>query len=166
MGTHGAITAAKEGEAKPPVRLALLALPVFALYAFLWPAVTGDMRHFLLPWLDHILALGPVGAFAVPFSNYAPPYLYLLALVSPLAAFVPKISLIKALSVAGTLCLAAAVRQLLRCAGKDRPEAILWLLVLPSVAINAAGFGQCDAIWSAACVMAVAAALSRRPLAM
>src|SRR5947209_3834119 len=124
------------------------------------------MRHFRLPWLDHILERGPVGAFSVPFSNYTPPYLYLLALVSPLAAFMSKISVIKALSVAGTLCLAAAVRHLLRSAGKDQPEAMLWLLVLPSVALNAAGFGQCDAIWSAACVMAVAAAVSRRPLAM
>jgi Gpi18-like mannosyltransferase len=157
-----------EGEARPSrQRRALLALVVLALYAFLWPAVTGDMRHFLIPWLDHILAHGPVGAFAIPFSNYTPPYLYLLAIVSPLAAVVPKISLIKALSIAGTLFLAGAVRRLLRSAGgTGEREAMLWLLALPSVALNAAGFGQCDAIWSAACAMAVAAAVCRRPVAM
>jgi Gpi18-like mannosyltransferase len=91
----------------------------------------------------------------------------LLALVSPLAAFMPQVSLIKALSVAGTFTLAVAVRQLLKSAGAPRyNEAMLWLPVLPSVALNAAGFGQCDAIWSAACVMAVAAAVTRRQLAM
>src|SRR5207248_5875458 len=111
-----AIALPKGTEARRPLRLALLAILVAALYAFLWPAVTGDMRHFLLPWLEHILVHGPIGAFAIPFSNYTPPYLYMLALVSPLAAFVPKISLIKALSLAGTLGLAAAVRQLLRSA--------------------------------------------------
>jgi Gpi18-like mannosyltransferase len=154
------------GITKRPLRPVLLVLFALAIYAFLWPGVTGDMRHFLLPWLDHILERGPVGAFAAPFSNYTPPYLYLLALVSPLAAFVPKISLIKALSVAGTVCLAAAFRQLLRSAGKSEFEAALWLLILPSVAINAAGFGQCDAAWSAACLMAIAAAASGRRLAM
>jgi Gpi18-like mannosyltransferase len=160
------IIASGAGTAKRPLRPVLLVLFALAIYAFLWPGVTGDMQHFLLPWLDHILECGPVGAFAAPFSNYTPPYLYLLALVSPLAALVPKIGLIKALSVAGTLCLAAAFRQLLRNAGKNGFEAALWLLVLPSIAINAAGLGQCDALWSAACLMAVAAAVSDRPLAM
>jgi Gpi18-like mannosyltransferase len=160
------IIAPGSGTTKRRLRPILLALFALAIYAFLWRGVTGDMRHFLLPWLDHILAYGPVGAFSAPFSNYTPPYLYLLALVSPLAAFIPKIGLIKALSVAGTLCLAAAFRRLLQSAGKNPFEAALWLLVLPSVAINAAGLGQCDAIWSAACLVAVAAAVSGRPLAM
>ena len=123
------------------------------------------MRLFLLPWLDHILEHGMVGAFSIPFSNYTPPYLYLMALVSPLAAVVSKISLVKSLSIAGTLVLAAAVRQLLRSTGrKFSVETLLCLMLLPSVAINAVGFGQCDAIWSAACVMAVASAVCRRPL--
>lgn len=155
---------AREGRSLRPVTLGLALL---ILYALLWPGVTGDMRLFLLPWLDHILEHGMVGAFSIPFSNYTPPYLYLMALVSPLAAVVSKISLVKSLSIAGTLVLAAAVRQLLRSTGrKFSVETLLCLMLLPSVAINAVGFGQCDAIWSAACVMAVASAVCRRPLAM
>src|SRR5437588_169672 len=97
MAQHAAAIALHGGtEAHRPLRMGLLALTALALYVILWPAVTGDMRHFLLPWLGHILERGPVGAFSVPFSNYTPPYLYLLALVSPLAAFMAKISLIKA----------------------------------------------------------------------
>ena len=149
------------------VRLGLIAGLALVAYALLWPGATGDMRHFLVPWLDTILERGRVGAFAAPFSNYTPPYLYLLALVSPLASVVPKIGVIKALSVAGTVGLAFAVRRLLSVAGSDRAaEAAVWLLLVPSIAINGAGWGQCDAFWSAACVMAVAAAIERRALAM
>jgi len=150
-----------------PRRLALLALLVAVVYGFLWPAVTGDMRHYLVPWLDTILIRGQLGAFAEPFSNYTPPYLYLLAMVSPLAGLLGKVSLIKALSVGATLLLVLAVRHLLKVSGCSRNvEMAIWVALLPSVAVNAAGFGQCDATWSAACVMAVASAISRKPLAM
>jgi Gpi18-like mannosyltransferase len=150
-----------------PQRLALLSLLVAVVYGFLWPAVTGDMRHYLVPWLDTILTRGQISAFAEPFSNYTPPYLYLLAMVSPLAGLLGKISLIKALSVGATLLLVLAVRHLLKVSGCSRNvEMAIWVALLPSVAVNAAGFGQCDAIWSAACVMAVASAISRKSLAM
>jgi len=149
------------------LRLALIAALSLVLYIALWPAVTGDMQHFLVPWLETILDRGQVGAFSAPFANYTPPYLYLLAVVSPLAAVIPKISLIKLLSVAGTMILALAGRNLLRAAGSDRAnEGALWLILLPSVVVNAAGLGQCDALWSAACVMSVASAIARRPVAM
>src|SRR5690348_1430627 len=105
-----AIPVERNGET---VRLGLIAGLALVIYALLWPAATGDMRHFLVPWLDTVLERGRVGAFATPFSNYTPPYLYLLALVSPLASVVPKISVIKALSVAGTIGLTLAVQRLL-----------------------------------------------------
>ena len=148
-------------------RPALLLLATLTIYALLWPAVPGDIINFVIPWLDHILAQGRVGAFATPFSNYTPPYLYLLALISPLVVVMSKVSLIKSLSVAGTVLLALAARQLIRPAGSEaRDDSWLWLPLLPSVAVNAANFGQCDAIWSAACVMAVASAVSNRTLPM
>jgi Gpi18-like mannosyltransferase len=154
----------RKGEA---LRLALIAALSLVTYAMVWPAATGDMRHFVVPWLDTILERGGVHAFSAPFSNYTPPYLYLLALVSPLTSILPKISVIKLLSVGGTICLVMAVRRLLRIAGNDRPsEAAAWLFLVPSIAINAAGWGQCDAFWSAACVMAVAAAIGGRLVPM
>jgi Gpi18-like mannosyltransferase len=154
-------------EARRPIPPALLLLAAGAVYGVLWPAVPGDINNFLIPWLDHILANGPVGAFATPFSNYTPSYLYLLTLVSPLVAVMSKVSVIKSLSVAGTAALALAVRWLLRSLeGNHRSDAWLWLPLLPSVAVNASIFAQCDAIWSAACIMAVASAVRERPLSM
>lgn len=148
-------------------RLWLDAFIVLAIYAFLWPKVTRDMSDTLVPWLDHILVHGQVGAFSIPFSNYSPPYLYLMALVSPLVAVMSKVSVIKFLSIVGTGLLALASAQLLRSAARgQRTEAVLRLLLLPSVVLNAPCLGQADMFWSAACVMAVACAIDRKPVAM
>jgi Gpi18-like mannosyltransferase len=137
------------------------------VYGFLWPALTGDTRDAVIPWLQTIVTRGPIGAFAEPFSNYTPPYLYLLSLVSPLTGLLSELSVIKLVSVAGTLLLVLAVRHLLKVSGCQRNvEWAVWVALLPSVAVNAAGFAQCDAIWSSACIMAVASAISRKHLAM
>jgi Gpi18-like mannosyltransferase len=150
-----------------PARLVLIASLIFLVYGFLWPALSGDTRDAVIPWLQTILTRGQIGAFAEPFSNYTPPYLYLLSLVSPLAGLLSELSVIKALSVAATLFLVLAVGHLLKVSGCNRNvEWAIWVALLPSVAVNAAGFAQCDAIWSSACVMAVASAISRKPLAM
>lgn len=145
----------------------LVALLIAFVCAMLWPATTGDMRNFLIPWLDTILDRGPIEAFTRPFSNYTPPYLYLLAAVSPLASILPKMSVIKLLSLLGMVALGIAAHELLRAAGDRRStEGAFWLLLLPTIVINAAALGQADAFWTAACVMAVACAIERRALAM
>ncbi len=90
-----------------PIGVALAgALATAALYRWYWPIITPDMTEFLLPWFDHIVTAGPVAAFAAPFSNYMPLYLYLLALVSPLAGSLPAVTLIKLVSVVGSAILA------------------------------------------------------------
>jgi len=55
------------------------------------------------------------------------------------------------------------VRALLFRLGTPQPNrAAAFVFVLPSVALNAGLLGQCDAMWAAACVMALAAAIDRR----
>ncbi|OYX37950.1 MAG: hypothetical protein B7Y98_10155 [Sphingomonas sp. 32-62-10] len=145
----------------PPVAVTLAAAAL--LHLAFWHIVAADMSAYLLPWFDHIVRTGPVAAFAAPFSNYTPPYLYLLAIVSPLAPFVPWITLIKLISVAGTGALAFAVRHLLTRLDVPQPErGAALVFLLPSVAINASLLGQADMFWAAPCVMALAAALDRR----
>lgn len=34
---------------------------------------SGDADFYLIPWYQHILAVGRLQAFAEPFSNYSPP---------------------------------------------------------------------------------------------
>lgn len=149
----------------PPVAVTLAAAAL--LHLAFWHIIAADMTAYLLPWFDHIRQTGPIAAFAAPFSNYTPPYLYLMALVSPLAPLIPTITLIKLISVAGTGALALAVRHLLvrlDVAQPERGAALVFLM--PSVAINASLLGQADMFWAAPCVMALAAALDRRHAAM
>jgi Gpi18-like mannosyltransferase len=136
-------------------------------YLIVWPGVTGDMTLYLIDWFETIVANGQLGAFGRPFANYTPPYLYLLSATTLLDGVVPTITLIKMLSVLGTAALAAAVHHLLRAVGVEKPwKPALWMCLLPSVVLNGPGFGQCDAMWSAACVMAVTEAIRRRHMAM
>jgi Gpi18-like mannosyltransferase len=144
----------------PQTRLTVqVGISVAIIYGLLWTNhASPDLHDFLFPWLAHIRSTGPVEAFSQPFSNYTPPYLYLLSLTSLLN--LPPLATIKLLSVAGTLALGFSVSRL---AGR---EAGLVVLLLPTVALNGPMLGQCDAIWSACCVMAVAMALERRTYAM
>ena len=149
----------------PPIAAAL-ALACLLLW-FALPLITLDMTEFLVPWFDHIVATGPVAAFATPFGNYSPAYLYLLAAVSPFAGVIATPTLIKLVSLAGTAALALAVRHLLIRLDAPQPNrAAALVFVLPSALINAGLLAQCDAIWAAPCVMALAAAVDRKHLAM
>ena len=140
---------------------------IACVYALVWPAVTGDMTLYLVDWYDTILANGRMMAFARPFSNYTPPYLYLLSAATLLDGVIATVSLIKLVSVLGTGALAAALTYLLRgLGGHESWKPALWMCLLPSVVLNGPAFGQCDAMWSAACIMAVASAIRRRPIAM
>jgi Gpi18-like mannosyltransferase len=118
---------------------------------------SGDYFAFLLPWYNHIVAAGPLGAFGQPFGNYTPPYYYLLSAVSQLG--LPPLVAIKGLSILGALWLAFAISRL-----TAKPEAGAWSLLLPTVVFNVPFMGQADVFWLAPCVLAVAAAVRREPV--
>jgi len=152
-------------QALPPVALSIGA--ALAMLAASISGVTNDMVDYLIPWYDHIVATGRVAAFAEPFSNYTPPYLYLLSAVTLFDGLVPSMVLIKLLSVAGTVTLALAVRHLLiRLNAPEPTRAAALMVALPTAVLNAGLLGQCDAMWAAPCVMALAAAVERRHVAM
>lgn len=133
----------------------------------LWSFRADDVDTFLIPWFDHIRAAGVIGAFAVPFSNYTPPYLYLLALVTPLGTVLPVPTVLKLLSILGTVSLAGAMWRLLTALDAPSPKrAAALVLVLPSTLLNAPLLTQCDAMWAAACMMALAMAVERRHACM
>lgn len=160
-----AVSRAAGSEAlSPPVQLAVIAALAVNMHAMFFATVSGDMSRFLFPWFDHIVRHGPVGAFAHPFSDYTPPYLYLLAASTLANGWLSPTTIIKLLSIAGTGFLAAAFVDLLKAMGAPARKAMS-LLILPTVVINAALLGQCDALWAGACVFAVAAMLRGRAIA-
>ena len=140
-----------------------IGLSTVLLYGLCWPIVAPDLHMFLYPWINHILSAGRIKAFAVPFSNYTPPYLYLLSAASLVTT--NPLAIVKSLSLLSVLAVTFAVRRLIG----QRPfanEAALLVALLPSVLANAAIYGQCDGYWAAACVMATASAADARPRAM
>ena len=139
---------------------AITALALY-LHSLMWWTEPFDMARFQRPWLEHIVRYGPVGAFAHPFSNYTPAYLYLLAAASVLHGQMEAMYVVKLLSVAGTLFATFAVADLVKACG-GKPRYALLLFALPSAVINAALLAQCDALWSGACVLAVAAMIRGR----
>jgi hypothetical protein len=140
-------------------------LVLFAVIArgVCWFRRPPDMSIFLEPWFNHIVHYGPIAAFAHPFSNYEPAYLYLLALGSLAHGLFAPMMIIKIISVLGTLFLTLAFADLLKAAGVKGRYALL-LPVLPSIVFNDALFAQCDALWAGACTFALAAMIRGRTL--
>jgi Gpi18-like mannosyltransferase len=134
-------------------------LPVLfgsVMRAICWFRRPPDMSIFLEPWFNHIVQYGPIAAFAHPFSNYEPAYLYLLAVGSLAHNAFAVMTIIKIISVAGTLFMTLALANLLKATGAEAREALL-VLVLPSLVINDALLAQCDALWTGSCLFALAA---------
>ena len=96
------------GRPRPLVAAVIAALSLW-LHLIAWPTVAPDMIEYVIPWYRHIVETGPVAAFATPFSNYTPAYLYLLAMASLVDPGLAPITVIKLLSVAGTAVLAWSV---------------------------------------------------------
>jgi Gpi18-like mannosyltransferase len=141
-----------------PVQLAtILSLSVY-LHSLMWWTEPRDMPLFQRPWFEHIVHYGQINAFAHPFSNYTPAYLYLLSVTSLFHGSMEAMYLIKLLSVAGTIVAAVAVADLIKATGGQPRYAVL-LFILPSAVINSALLAQCDALWAGACVLAVSAML-------
>ena len=131
--------------------------------AICWTRRPPDMALFLEPWFNHIIHYGPIGAFGHPFSNYEPAYLYLLAMGSLAHHALSAMTIIKIISVLGSLFLAIALADLLKAAGADAKQALV-VLALPSIVINDSLLAQCDALWAGSCVFALAAMIRGRTL--
>ena len=145
----------------PSIGFSVAALVILA--AATWRIGAIDMDRDFLPWFAHLRAAGPIGAFATPFSSYAPLCLYPLALGSLLGGVLAAWDVLKLVFFGGHVLLVFALAHLLKTAGADRPYAWAFLAGLaPSLFANPAIIGQCDAYWAAALVMAVAAALQHR----
>jgi Gpi18-like mannosyltransferase len=122
---------------------------------------SGDYRQYLLVWYG-VLDREHFHAFATPFSDYSPAYLYLLWGATAIPA--GPLLAIKSVSIAFDLILAAACAFLGRTAGLSGAPCLLVfgaILLTPTVTLNSASWGQCDAVYGA-CVVAGIAAITRR----
>jgi len=129
------------------------------------PAVSGDMKWFLLPWYNFLRDSGAQG-LGQSFSNYTPPYLYLLWLATLSYRFIPPVVAIKLISIAADGANAALIYALVRLqdeagARASVASAVFW--VLPTVWINSSLWGQADGIYTALLLSCLYFLLTDRP---
>jgi Gpi18-like mannosyltransferase len=127
----------------------------------LFPFESGDYSYFLGPWYDHLLQNGFQG-FKTRFSDYTPPYLYLLWVATHLP--MPKIYAIKWISFLGDFALAFVGLFVVRLKYDRRP---VWLgafaavLFAPTIFFNSALWGQCDVLYTTFLLAALYCLLKR-----
>ncbi len=133
--------------------LGVLFLLALVLRASLYHIETSDYTVFVSQWYDYIKNHGGFAALKDNFSNYNPPYLYLLAITTYLP--VPKLIAIKTISVVFDVVLSIFTYLLLSLKYRRSYAAIIGSLVLlfsPTIFINSSAWGQCDAIYAAFCL--------------
>lgn len=148
---------------RPAVLAALLpvGLAIF-LRALALDYQSQDYQIFLSRWAQAFRDNGGFAAVALPIGNYNAPYLYFLAAISYLP--VPDLYLIKLFSIFFDVVLAWGGLRLTRhFSGGWRPAGCFCaLLLLPTVVLNGACWGQCDALYAALCLHALACGLEKR----
>lgn len=125
---------------------------------------TLDYQNFLTKWVDYFRDNGGWSALSRSIGNYNLPYLYFLAIFS--YSEVPDLWLIKLLSIFFDVILAWGVMRLVYIFSDDRGRIMAGFfitLLLPTVFLNGALWGQCDSIYAAFAVWSIYFALSEHP---
>lgn len=127
--------------------------------------VSDDYDIFLSDWVYSYTQMNiKEGLGTYIGSDYSPPYLYLMLLISRVANY-PWLYMIKAISILADVAIGYAVMKL--CALHVKGEGTRLMLfhiatMLPTVVFNGAYWGQCDAIYTALCLMGLYLGLTRR----
>ena len=137
-----------------PVGAAMLARAMCMDYA------GSDYNNFLSHWYRFFQENGGFQAVAKAVGDYNVPYLYFMAFISYLST--PDLYLIKLFSLVFDVALAWGSLRLVRVLTKDRQGsrapliAFAAALLLPTVVLNGAFWGQCDSIYGALAIHAAA----------
>ncbi len=143
---------------------ALLAL-AFSLRAFCLNYETLDYQNFLKQWVEFFRQNGGFAALSQPVGNYNIPYLYFLALFSYIPA--SDLYLIKLLSIFFDVLMAWAAMGIVGKLGGSLAQRLgifFTVLLLPTVVLNGALWGQCDSIYVALALISIYWALDDRPV--
>jgi Gpi18-like mannosyltransferase len=112
---------------------------------------SGDYERYTSKWFDFIQANGGFAALRYNFSNYTPPYLYLLAISASLFSGLHKVTAIKLVSIPFDFMCAYFVARLVRLRYSNPVPAIASFLIVlftPTVFINGSMWGQIDIVYA------------------
>src|SRR5918998_196022 len=141
------------------VGIFLAAVLRFSLFNF----ETNDYTRFISPWYDFIVSNGGFSALKYNFSDYTPPYLYMLTLATYLP--LPKLYAIKLVSILFDFLLAFFVLLIVKLKYESRVVGLFSFfatLFAPTVFFNSALWGQADAIYTSMLLGSIYFAIRRR----
>jgi Gpi18-like mannosyltransferase len=146
----------------------LLTLPLVGAFVALalLPITSSDFTEYVIPWLRALHQRG-AGGLSGEFSNYTPPYIYLLYLVKGLEPLVGPVTLVKLLNVPFVVGIALTMGAIVSRVTADRSRGILAATVLcvtPTVLVNAFAWGQSDSVYACFLLLSVLCACTHRPL--
>lgn len=158
------------GERRPGLTAVLFALLVLLVYGALIDLTNGDLEKLFLIWIDYIRNNGYWAAWKEPFHNFSGPYIYLLTLFTAISdGLLNDLHIAKAVSIFGALFAASIVYCFARVYGDRRIPPIVAagaFLLIPSVAMNTAAWGQSDIFYTAFLVASLICALKRQIVLM
>ena len=128
--------------------------------------VSDDYTIFLNNWISEYTAMNlKQGLGSYIGSDYTPPYLYLMYAISRFPDY-PWMYMVKFISLMTDVLLAYAVMKVVSLKTKSESVQLLFFhiaSVLPTVVFNSAYWGQCDAIYTSFCILALYLALAKKP---
>ena len=144
---------------------ALLTVIAFVLRGLCLPYETLDYQNFLSQWVAFYRENLGFHSLSYPLGNYNIPYLYFLCFFSYLP--IRDLYLIKLLSIFFDVLLAFGAMKLTSlCVGRRGVQLACFftVLLLPTVILNGALWGQCDSIYVALALLGLWLGLTDRPL--
>jgi Gpi18-like mannosyltransferase len=130
------------------------------------PAISGDMQWAYIPWYEFIKTHG-VQAIGTNFSDYTPPYLYLLWLATFTSNYLPSVAAIKFISIIADVINAVLVYRIVALkypTGSKPLLASILFWVLPTIMMNSSLWGQADALYTLFLVVCLYYLLTYKPL--
>ncbi|WP_099469186.1 glycosyltransferase 87 family protein [Konateibacter massiliensis] len=126
--------------------------------------VTGDFTVFLEPWINELKA-GGFGALRGDFYNYNPPYMVILYFIA--VSNINPLTGIKLVSCIFDIAMAAGVALIVLELTNSKLRtmfayAAAW--IFPTVVVNSAFWGQCDAIYATFLILSLYCLIKKKSL--
>lgn len=151
---------------RPFVVLTFVAITL-TVYSVMVVFVSYDVKYYFSKWVDYIQANGYWKALADPFHLYTGPNIYVLAALTYMDPFLSDLVIIKLTPILGVVAATPIVHQFARRYADPAvppPVATALFLLLPTVPMNAAQWGQSEIFFTACLIISLFCLLQKKPV--